>query len=213
MGDELDLRMYLFSGFTFELSDDVNVKFIARKNDVTIGVLRINQFESKFQCMSVLVRDVAKDKYYVFVKGAAEKMQRSSVNKYNKYDELISSLSLAGLRNIAFGYKEITDKEVSFYLAAKREDFEKGLTLLGVVAFENRLKHDTVDTLAKLMKANIEPKIITGDNIFIAVETALRTNILPHGSKIILFEGRKQKRISGDYNGIILTHDRVRSKF
>jgi magnesium-transporting ATPase (P-type) len=205
--------MYLFSGFTFELSDDVSVKFIARKNDVVIHILRINQFESKFQCMSVLVKDVKKNKYYVFVKGAAEKMQRSSVNKYDKYEELISSLSLAGLRNIAFGYKEVQQSELQFYLVAMREEFEKGLTLLGVVAFENKLKPDTVETIKILMDAKIEPKIITGDNIFIAVETALRTNILPHGSKIILLEGRKQKSLPDKYNGIILTHDRVRSSF
>jgi P-type E1-E2 ATPase len=64
---------------------------------------------------------------------------------------------------------------------------------LGVVAFENKLKDDTVATLAKLMAAHIEPKIITGDNIFIAVETALRTGILPHNSKVLLFMGKKQK--------------------
>lgn len=78
-------------------------------------------------------------------------------------------------------------------MTCKREEFEKGLTLLGVVAFENKLKNDTVDTIRKLMDANIEPKIITGDNIFIAVETGLRTGILPHGSRILLLEGRKQR--------------------
>lgn len=115
------------------------------------------------------------------------------MNKYIKYDELISNLSLAGLRNIAFAYKEISPEEVSNYMTCKREEFEKGLTLLGVVAFENKLKNDTVDTIRKLMDANIEPKIITGDNIFIAVETGLRTGILPHGSRILLLEGRKQR--------------------
>lgn len=84
--------------------------------------------------------------------------------------------------------------------------------MLGVVAFENKLKDDTVDTLRKLMDAHIEPKIITGDNIFIAVETALRTGILPHGSKILLFEGRKQRGVNGMYNGIVLTHSKVKSQ-
>ena len=60
------------------------------------------------------------------------------------------------------------------------------MTLLGVVGFENKLKHDTVETIRILMEGGIEPKIITGDNIYIAVETAIRTNILPHGSQIIL---------------------------
>lgn len=36
MGDELDLRMFLFSGFTYELVEDVNVKFVVEKDDVKL---------------------------------------------------------------------------------------------------------------------------------------------------------------------------------
>ena len=97
--------MFLFSDFKFELTDDVNIKFVVSKDNTRIEVLRINQFESKFQCMSVLVRDTKDNKIYAFVKGAPEKMQRSSLNKYNDYNKLVASLSLGGLRNIAFAYK------------------------------------------------------------------------------------------------------------
>lgn len=81
------------------------------------------------------------------------------------------------------------------------------MTLLGVVGFENKLKHDTVETIRILMEGGIEPKIITGDNIYIAVETAIRTNILPHGSEIILLEGTKQDDPinAGGYHGVVLT--------
>lgn len=34
--------------------------------------------------------------------------------------------------------------------------------------------------------------MITGDNIFIAVETGFRTGILRENEKIVLLEGRKQ---------------------
>jgi hypothetical protein len=61
------------------------------------------------------------------------------------------------------------------------------------------------------MAAHIEPKIITGDSIFIGVETAMRAGILHHGSKVLLFEGRKQQGLPGMYNGILLTHDRIKS--
>lgn len=43
---------------------------IQMKNEHSLEVLRINQFESKFQSMSVLVRDAKKGKFYVFVKGS-----------------------------------------------------------------------------------------------------------------------------------------------
>ena len=47
--------------------------------------------------------------------------------------------------------------------------YEKNITLLGLVAFENKLKDDTEETINRLTNANIESKMITGDNIYIAV--------------------------------------------
>ena len=212
MGDELDLRMFLFSEFELEPIEDVGIKFVAKREGSRLEVLRINQFESKFQCMSVLVRDTSTNKTYCFVKGAPEKIQRSSLNKYNDFNKLVASLSLAGLRNIAFAYKEVPNPD--FFMITDRPEFEKDLTLLGVVGFENKLKHDTVETIRILMQGGIEPKIITGDNIYIAVETAIRTEILPHGSKIILLEGAKQDDPlkHGGYNGLVLTHSKVTSE-
>lgn len=68
-------------------------------------VLRINQYESKFQSMSVLVREKATDKLYVFSKGAPEKMHNYSKTKLPYFKSLISRLSYEGLRTIGFSYK------------------------------------------------------------------------------------------------------------
>jgi magnesium-transporting ATPase (P-type) len=43
-----------------------------------------------------------------------------------------------------------------------------------------------------LLIAGIEPKIITGDNIFIAIETGVRAGIIPTHQPVILLEGSKQ---------------------
>ncbi len=105
-------------------------------------MLRVNQFESKFQAMSVLVRDTSCDKYYIFVKGAPEKIQKVSNNKVIGFDKLLSDVSLAGLRCLAVAYREV---ERPFdWLTSPRDSFELGLTMLGLVTFDNRLKHDTV---------------------------------------------------------------------
>ena len=45
-------------------------------------VLKINQYESKFQSMSILVRDCNASKYYIFCKGAPEKMNDFSKVKF-----------------------------------------------------------------------------------------------------------------------------------
>ena len=49
--------------------------------------------------------------------------------------------------------------------------------------------------MKKLINANIKPKIITGDNIYIAVETARRAGILAPNEKIVFLEGKKQKKM------------------
>lgn len=76
---------------------------------MVLEVLKINQFESKFQSMSVLIREVRTNCYYIFVKGAPEKIRDLSTVKYNEFDSIVSKLSLSGLRSLAFGYKKIND--------------------------------------------------------------------------------------------------------
>ena len=90
LGDEIDKELYLFSEYKMESVENPLVKFLVEgKDGDLLEVFRINQFESKFQSMSVLVRDVFSDTFYIFVKGAPEKMQRNSVNRLNKYGETI----------------------------------------------------------------------------------------------------------------------------
>jgi P-type E1-E2 ATPase len=61
--------------------------------------------------------------------------------------------------------------------------------LIGIVAFENKLKDDAVDTIKRLKEANIQTKMITGDNIFIGIETAMRAGILTREKDIVVIEG------------------------
>ena len=47
---------------------------IDKKSKNNLEVLRINNFESKFQSMSVLVLEKLSNVYYVFIKGAPERL-------------------------------------------------------------------------------------------------------------------------------------------
>lgn len=106
LGDEVDLRMYLHSQYNMRTSQDPAIRFIVdNASGDKIEVLRINQFESKFQNMSVLVRDAKLNKFYVFIKGAPERIEKNSVVKYGYFETLVSNLSLGGYRTIAYGYK------------------------------------------------------------------------------------------------------------
>lgn len=62
----------------------------------------------------------------------------------------------------------------------------------------------------RLVKSAIEPKMITGDNIFIAIETGIRAGILKPNDQVILLEGRKQPQHTVDgmprtFKGVLLT--------
>lgn len=70
--------------------------------------------------MSVLVHDVQTSKYYVFAKGAPEKMHNYSTKKFNYFSKLVSILSYEGLRTIAFSFKEINKTKLNEYLSTDR---------------------------------------------------------------------------------------------
>ena len=60
----------------------------------TWDVLRINQYESKFQSMSVLVQSRETKRIFILVKGSPEKIHLNSTNKISNYDQFIQKLSL-----------------------------------------------------------------------------------------------------------------------
>lgn len=93
--------------------------------------------------MSVLARDKSDGKVYSLVKGAPEKIEGNSIVRVKGLEEKVVSLSLGGYRTIGFGYKIIPSNEVDQYMVCSREQFSSNITPLGLVAFENKLKHDT----------------------------------------------------------------------
>lgn len=52
--------------------------------------------------------------------------------------------------------------------------------------------------MEKLYESNIEPKMITGDNIYIAIETAGRAGIIRKDEPVLLLEGWKQEKMSSE---------------
>jgi magnesium-transporting ATPase (P-type) len=58
------------------------------------------------------------------------------------------------------------------------------------------LKHDSASTIALLSEAGIESRMITGDNIYIAIETSIRCGILARNQEIMVVEGKDQRFLS-----------------
>ena len=73
----------------------------------TLEILKLNQFESRFQSMSVLVRDPESKNTYAFIKGAPERIYENSNNKPTNLPTAVKFLEMGGNRTIAIGFKVV----------------------------------------------------------------------------------------------------------
>lgn len=87
MGDEIDLQMFKYSNYTIKNSD--RAIFEVTDGSETLQVLKINQYESRFQSMSVIVRHCDTKRLFVLAKGATELIHAYSTMKYSEFDSLI----------------------------------------------------------------------------------------------------------------------------
>lgn len=78
-------------------------------------------------------------------------------------------------------------------MKGSRESHLEGITMLGMLVFENKLKPDASETITRLSLADIRSRMITGDNIYIAIETAMRCGILERREEVIVLEGNRQQ--------------------
>jgi magnesium-transporting ATPase (P-type) len=59
--------------------------------------------------------------------------------------------------------------------------------MVGVVSFVNNLKEETAGTISQLKdECGIKVQMITGDNIYTAVQTAIRASIIDLGQRIAI---------------------------
>ena len=140
-GDEIDREIFEYSGYRIHPNESTDaVVTVKNEKGKTLEILKINQFESRFQSMSVLVRDCENSKTYAFIKGAPERMNHNSTNKPSNLIPTVKTLSLSGYRTIALGYKIINPSEVEKYLKADRSLYEEQIKLIGLAVFENKVK-------------------------------------------------------------------------
>ena len=76
-----------------------------------------------------------------------------------------------------------------------------------MLAFENRVKGEAREAFRRMRESNIECKMITGDNIFVAIDTAVRCRILSGKKKVLVLEGKIQNQAEpegGDFKAKVL---------
>ena len=94
------------------------------------------------------------------------------------YDELLSYYTHKGYRVIGCATRHLP--KLSWVKAQKmtRSEAESGLTFLGFIIFENKLKPSTAGVIKDLLDSNIAAVMVTGDNILTAVSVARECGLL-----------------------------------
>ncbi|KAJ6096783.1 cation-transporting ATPase [Penicillium sp. IBT 16267x] len=208
LGDPLDVKMFQFTGWSYEeggghASESTSPKFdnitpsVARPPEthtgesprngpnlpVELGVLRNFEFVSQLRRASVLVRQFGDNGVSFFVKGAPESIKDICVPETlpSDYDELLNHYTHKGYRVIACATKY--ERKLSWMKAQKlsRTEAESNLEFLGFIIFENKLKPSTTRVISELKQACIRNVMCTGDNILTAVSVAKECKMIDPG--------------------------------
>lgn len=169
-------------------------------------------FDHERRFASVLVRHGQEN--LLIIKGSvAEVYQRCSYIEYkserHKIDlhgdasvhAIVDEMLEDGMKVLAVAYKPMGRETIS------SED-EKGLTLLGYLAFFDAPKQSAADAIAKLQKLHVNVRVLTGDNQETAISICRRLGI----DTVHLLTGAELERLTDNEISVKLEHTTVFSE-
>ncbi|KAL8188328.1 UNVERIFIED_CONTAM: hypothetical protein K2H54_065661, partial [Gekko kuhli] len=204
-GDPLDLKMFEGTGWEMEEASPEDSKTSTADEHTVIkpgrdasqasveGIVVLHQFpfSSSLQRMSVIVQELGKNSYDVYMKGAPEMVASFCTAETVPRDFLqeLQGYTSQGFRVIALAHKALAVGEDGRLDDLEREEVEFGLTFLGLLVMENRLKNETKPVLEELTAARIRTVMVTGDNLQTAITVAKNSGMISSSSsKVILVE-------------------------
>lgn len=153
VGDIIDVEMFKYSkGFiSFDCQNPFDVITIKGEK---LEILKIFDFSSNTQMMSVIVKIPNQEKFMVCSKGAPEKIFELMEPNFNKEESMtiLEKFTSKGFRVISIATRWIDDIDLE---CLHREDIEKELVFCGFLFFENKLKKDTASVVTELKQANL----------------------------------------------------------
>ncbi|KAI4177795.1 MAG: hypothetical protein LQ343_000259 [Gyalolechia ehrenbergii] len=207
VGDPLDLKMFEFTGWTFEegsqdpfyvqnggarLQDCSLVKppagseFDPHETEgsdvgmaIQLSIIKGFEFASHLRRASIIVSQAGSQMAEVFVKGAPECMK--AICKLESfpidYEDLLDFYTHRGFRVIASATKQLP-YDRNLLQDLDRDRAESELEFIGFIIFENKLKSATADTIEELEQAGIRQIMCTGDNILTAISVAKECSLI-----------------------------------
>ncbi|RLN27146.1 hypothetical protein BBI17_003750 [Phytophthora kernoviae] len=173
-GYSLDMAMFDASKFTLRyLHEKSKGGYIATvsaadNESSTFGIVKRFAFDATCQRSSAVVEEIVTKKRFVFVKGSPEAVSAISTSTPPDLKYKTLSYSTDGYYCIGFGVKEL-DPNGPPMDVNNRAEVESAVEFEGLALFKNELKSETKGMLDELYMADIDVRIITGDNALTAV--------------------------------------------
>lgn len=181
---------------------DLGERFSIDEQKIRKDYPRVSElpFDSDRKLMSTL--QTLEDESLVFTKGAmdvlikratkietAQGIRVITAEDIEKFHAMNYELSSQGLRVLAFGWRTVNDKTLTF-------EHESELTLLGLVAMMDPPRVESRSSVEACVQAGIKPVMITGDHKVTASAIAREIGILSDVSQAV--EGSEIENLTDD---------------
>lgn len=161
------------------------------KSGVDYGEIRKNskvQFVYPFSSDDKNMTTVTKDKntLTVFTKGSPEKILSLCIlpsGEKEIIEKEITDFQKKSCRIIAFAHRTMPYEEISY--TDQRGILEKSLTFDGFAVITDPLREDVIKSVNLCKKANIQLKMLTGDNLVTATAIAEQLNIIDENHRAV----------------------------
>uniref|UniRef100_H9GB69 Cation-transporting ATPase n=1 Tax=Anolis carolinensis TaxID=28377 RepID=H9GB69_ANOCA len=203
-GDPMDLKMFEGTGWEMEESGSGDPESGVPKTCSVVkpgpkaskapsegmSILHQFPFSSSLLRMSVVTKELGKDNHGLYMKGAPETVASFCLPKTvpPSFQAELKSFTAQGFRVIALAHKELSLDAGHSLRDLDRDEVESGLTFLGLLVMENRLKGETRPVLEELREARIRTVMVTGDNLETAITVGRNSGMIPSGDRVILVE-------------------------
>ncbi|TMW68218.1 hypothetical protein Poli38472_007890 [Pythium oligandrum] len=135
----------------------------------TFGVVKKFLFDPTCQRSSVVVENMQTKQRYVFVKGSPEALREIATPNSTPSDFKLKSLRYSAEGNYCIGFGVRVLGEGDPLNLDSRDAVEKDVAFMGIALFHNEVKPEAKGMLHELYEADIDVRVITGDNALTAV--------------------------------------------
>lgn len=156
----------------------------------TLTIIKKFEFVHARMSMSVAVQDMKSKEIHIFVKGSFEKIQQLSdpASVPKDFDHMTRQFAIDGCYTLGIAHRSLGIVPPETVQILSRDEFENGVSYIGLLLFRNNLKKDTKNTIQQLKDGNVRPVMITGDNALTGIYIAKKCGMVETGSNVILGE-------------------------